>query len=173
MAARAGDASVMRLLVANGADPLAVTTQKVTAVMLAARLGGSVESWASEAQFLEALKTAIEFGGDVNAVNELGETALHGAAYFGSDALVAYLASHGANLNIQDKRRWTPLTIAEGVNRNPSFPTTVALLKKLGAEPTRSDVERIQAKVAPNRPVPKEEKPDAPSPPQTISPQTK
>jgi ankyrin repeat protein len=109
----------------------------------------------------------------VNAVNELGETALHGAAYFGCDALVEYLASHGANLNIQDKRRWTALTIIEGVNRNPSLSNDRRAAQETGRRPDAVRRRAHSGEGRPESPVPKEEKPDAPLAPQTISPQTK
>jgi ankyrin repeat protein len=146
MAARAGDAAMMKLLLSSGAKPDVTTTRGTTALMLAAGVGGQDPgiSWVTEAESLEAVTLALELGGDVNAVDASGETALHGAAYRGSNAVVRFLVDRGARLNVKNARGWTPLTIAEGVyasNFN-TFPATAALLRTLGAEATAPDVER-------------------------------
>jgi ankyrin repeat protein len=146
MAARAGDAALMRLLLAKGAQADATTTRGITALMFAAGVGGQDPgiSWVTEEQALEAVKLAVELGGVVNAADAAGETALHGAAYRGANSIVRYLVERGAQLNAKNNRGWTPLTIAEGVyagNFN-TFPDTAALLRTLGAEPTASDVQR-------------------------------
>ena len=52
---------------------------------------------------------------DVNAVNSMGLTALHGAANRGSDDIIELLAQQGARLDVKDKEGRTPLTWAEGV----------------------------------------------------------
>ena len=46
---------------------------------------------------------------DVNAANQLGETALHGAAFRGVNEVAQYLADQGARLDARDTRGWTPL----------------------------------------------------------------
>ena len=57
----------------------------------------------------------VELGNDVNAVNDRGETALHGAAYRGANTIVQYLVEKGAKLDARSKQGWTPWTIANGV----------------------------------------------------------
>jgi ankyrin repeat protein len=146
MAARAGDAPVMRLLLEHGAPPGVTTTRGTTALMLAAGVGGQEPgiSWVTEEEALAAVTLALELGGEVNAVDASGETALHGAAYRGANTIVQLLVDKGARLNVKNNRGWTPLTIAEGVyasNFN-AFPSTAALLRKLGADPSPPDVER-------------------------------
>jgi ankyrin repeat protein len=146
MAARAGDAPLMRLLLEHGAQADATATRGTTALMFAAGVGGQDPgiSWVSEGEALQAVQLALELGGDVNAVDSGGETALHGAAYRGANSIVQFLVDKGARLNVKNSRGWTPLTIAEGVyasNFN-AFPDTAVLLRKLGAEPTAADVER-------------------------------
>jgi len=84
LAARNGDVALMRLLVANGADPLIGTVQNVTPLMAAAGLGSSDEetpgpkSGTPESERLEAVKLAYELGGDVNAVTDFGDTPIVG-----------------------------------------------------------------------------------------------
>jgi len=78
---------------------------------------------------------AIELGGDVNAVDKNGETAMHGAAYKSFPRVVELLAKKGAKIetwNHKNKWGWTPLQIAEGYrpgNFKPSFETIDALHK--------------------------------------------
>jgi ankyrin repeat protein len=72
----------------------------------------------------------------VNATNAAGETALHGAVYRGSNAIVQMLVDRGANVDAADKMGRTPLSLAEGVYRAGAYiilPETVELLRKLGA----------------------------------------
>ena len=67
---------------------------------------------------LEAVKLCVKLGADINAVNADGETALHGAAYRGpqgSSTIVQFLVDNGANVNVKNRRGWSPLVIAEGL----------------------------------------------------------
>jgi ankyrin repeat protein len=145
MAAKAGDAGVMRLLVASGADPRVATDLDTTPLMAAAGVGASSESRVTESEALEAVKLALELGGDVHAINADGETALHGAAYTGRNSIVQMLVDRGAQLNVKNQYGWTPLTIAEGVFEGPNeagTPKTAELLRRLGADPSPPDIER-------------------------------
>ena len=136
LAALAGDVDIMRLLVASGADPSIPTNQQTTPLMAAAGLGRIIgESHTTEARALEAVKLTLELGANVRAVNERGETALHGAAYQGANLVAQLLIDRGAEINAKSKCGWTPLTIAEGVFHSGGVfvhPTTVDLLRKLG-----------------------------------------
>jgi len=93
LAARNGDVALMRLLVANGADPLIGTVQNVTPLMAASGLGSwegespGPLSGTTEAERLEAVKLAYELGGDVNAVTDFGDTPIVGV---GVDLLRRY-----------------------------------------------------------------------------------
>jgi ankyrin repeat protein len=136
MAAKAVDVELMRLLVANGADPRIKARDNTTALMAAAGIGfWSGESPGTEDQTLEAVKLAIELGDDVNAANENNYTALHGAAVRGANSVVNYLVEKGAKLDVQTKREgWTPLKIAEGVFIANTFkmqPATAELLRRI------------------------------------------
>ena len=68
-----------------------------------------------EPEALEAVKMLIELGNDVQAVNDRGETALHGAAYRGAPSIVEYLVEQGAQIDARSDQGWTPWTIANGV----------------------------------------------------------
>jgi ankyrin repeat protein len=136
MAAKAVDVELMRLLVANGADPRIKARDNTTALMAAAGIGfWQGESPGTEAQTLEAVKLAVELGDDINGVNENNYTALHGAAVRGANSVVQYLVDKGAKLDVRTKREgWTPLTIAEGVFIANTFkmqPATAELLRRI------------------------------------------
>ncbi len=114
LAAMAGDTNVMRVLVDGGASPLLMSRDKTTPLMMAAGVHRDLsESRVSEGSSLEAVKLALKLGGDVNARNDDGDTALHGAARIKSDAMVQLLVDHGARVNAVNKLGQTPLFIAE------------------------------------------------------------
>ena len=110
LAAKNTDVEVMRLLVAAGADPTIPTADGTTPLMVAAGVaiwnpgedGGSLAG--QEPEVLEAVKMCVELGNDVNAANDLGETALHGAAFRGVNEVVEYLVDQGAKLDARDTR---------------------------------------------------------------------
>ncbi|HEV8540970.1 MAG TPA: ankyrin repeat domain-containing protein, partial [Verrucomicrobiae bacterium] len=135
LAAVTDDAALMRLLVQLGADPLLGNEDNSTPLMAAAGLGclAPTEEAGTEEEALEAVQLAIELGGDVNAVDKNGETAMHGAAYKSFPKVVELLARKGAKIDVwnhKNKWGWTPLLIAEGYrpgNFKPSFETIAAL----------------------------------------------
>ncbi|HWD99880.1 MAG TPA: ankyrin repeat domain-containing protein, partial [Bryobacteraceae bacterium] len=137
LAARTADAELMRALAALGANPLLKNADNSTPLMAAAGLGtrSPGEDAGTEKEVVEALKAALDLGNDANAVDNNGETAMHGAAYKNLPAAVLFLASHGADIHVwnrPDKHGWTPLVIAEGYrfgNFKPSLVTVAALHK--------------------------------------------
>ena len=140
LAAWAGDAEVMRELAANGADPGLRTSDNTTALIIAAGLGRyPAESRVTESVAFETVKLALELGNDVNAQNDAGNTALHGAAYVKANAIVQLLVDRGARMNVKNKRGQTPLVIADTIRGGSatvaSRTATGDLLRKLGAEP--------------------------------------
>jgi ankyrin repeat protein len=135
LAARAVDVEIMRLLVANGADPLISTQENITPLMLAAGVGyNDGVSPGTEEESLAAVKLALELGGSVTAVSDLGDTALHGAALRGANSLVLFLVERGGRLDLKNNRGWLPLTMAEGVFLGTNVKAhdgTAALIRQL------------------------------------------
>jgi ankyrin repeat protein len=136
-AARAGDVTVMRLLLEHKADPHIPTFAGTTPLMAAAGINWVFDQTYDEGpeKLLEAVKLCHDLGMDVNAVNSMGLTALMGAANRGSDAIIRFLVDKGARLDPKDKEGRTALTWAEGVflATHPAKPkpTAIALLKTL------------------------------------------
>jgi ankyrin repeat protein len=138
-AALSGDVTLMRLLLAHGADPTLKTNDGATALMAVAGINWVVAQTysRSDQEYLDAAKLCLERGNDVNAVNSQGFAAIHGAANRGFDAMIELLAAAGAKLDVKDKQGRTPMTFAEGVflavQPPVNKPSTIALLKKLSA----------------------------------------
>ena len=138
LAAVTADAEYMKALVALGADPSLKNAENSTALMTAAGLGtrSPGEDAGTEEEVLEAMQVALDHGADINAVDDNGETAMHGAAYKNLPLAVQFLADKGAKIEVWNRRNkfgWTPLTIARGYrfgNFKPS-PVTVAALEKV------------------------------------------
>ena len=139
LAAKAADVEVMRLLLDHGADATIGTEDNITTLMAAAGISwASNQDRASAAQVLEAVTLLVEeLGADVNAVSDVGETAMHAAAYRGANSVVQYLFDRGAELDVVARDGRTPLRVADGVEYGNSFaahPHTAELLRALGAK---------------------------------------
>jgi len=137
-AAQGTDVPAMRALVAGGADPKVPSAAGTTALMVAAGLGYAgnfsqnlPDSW------LAAVKYCLELGLDINAADNQGYTALHGAAYRGDNELVKFLVDKGAKLDARTKRGWSVTDMANAPSLRSSVPLahpdTIALLLKIGA----------------------------------------
>ena len=138
LAAKSADVEVLRLLLEYGADPTIDTEDGITPLMAAAGISwASNQDRASEAQVLEAVRLIVEeLGADVNAISDVGETAMHAAAYRGANSVVRYLFDQGAELDVVALDGRTPLRVADGVEYGNSFaahPHTAVLLRELGA----------------------------------------
>jgi ankyrin repeat protein len=133
------DTELMRLLVSHGADPRLTTNNNVTPLMAVAGInrGNSrpEDQLNGFRDALDAVKLAIELGNDIHAVDNRGQTALHGAAYTGSYPIVEYLISKGADVNAKDKSGETPWSLAMSLNNDGEIVhrTTADLLLKFGA----------------------------------------
>jgi ankyrin repeat protein len=153
-AAYGGDADLMKLLLAHGADPQIPTTDHTTPLMAFAGVGfvlGLVQH-RSHAEDMESLRLLLETGADVNAANDQGLTPLMGAAHRGANEELVILVGHSAKLDAKDKGTYcgdavrrtcsghpmlalnfakgVAVTVEAPVNR----PETVTLIKKLMTE---------------------------------------
>ncbi len=143
LAARASDVPLMKVLLKLGADPKLANADNCTPLLAAAgvgALGDGDESAGTDEEALAAVKLLLEMGAEINAVDDNGETVMHGAAYQSRFNLVPLLAEHGADIKVwnrKNKAGWTPQTIAYGNrpgNFRPSPDTIVAVEKFMRAE---------------------------------------
>jgi ankyrin repeat protein len=133
LAAMYGDVETMRTLQAAGADWKLPSRNGTTPLMVAAGLGQTDSRIVPEARLLEAVKYLVSLGGDVNEANAGGQTAMHGAAGISGHAIIAYLASQGANLEARDKGGRTPIDVTHIIQR--PRPETEAVIRKLLDQP--------------------------------------
>jgi ankyrin repeat protein len=148
-AALSGGVEIMSLLLEAGADPLAATDARdpvviggverpanggTTPLMAAAGVGWRESTGrGSEADAIAALQLLLDRGADVNAANQMGDTALHGATLRGSTAIIQFLVDHGADVNARNGRGKTALDIAVGLpsERVPYNEAAATLLRRL------------------------------------------
>jgi ankyrin repeat protein len=149
-AASTADVPLMRKLLELGADPRLPNAQGSTPLLAAAGVGVGApeEAPGTEPEVLETVALLLKLGANVNAVDNNGETAMHGAAYRNHPKVVQFLADKGARIEVwnrPNKTGLTPLVIAEGhrpgLNFRPS-PETVAALHRVmraaGVTPPKS-----------------------------------
>lgn len=151
LAAASYDAGIMRMLTAKGADPSLTDQAKNTPLIMAAGFAEGITHAVERPQqddkdALEAVRAAVELGADVNATNDIGDTAIHGAAYVGANDIVQFLVDKGAKVDVENVYGQTAWTIAAevmtpGVAKDKdlrprnSHQSTADLLVKLGAKP--------------------------------------
>ena len=149
-AAQSGDVELMKLLLANGADPHIATANGDTALMVASGVGwveGVTFEW-SPAETVEVVRMCLDLGIDPNLRDNDGRAALHGAAHKGSNQVVQLLVDRGGKLDLHDNggrdtisgsmfgHTWLPIEYAQGLVRVGvqsalAHPETEALIQKL------------------------------------------
>jgi ankyrin repeat protein len=150
MAARASDIPLMKLLLKLGADSAMANADRCPPLLAAAgvgALGDGDETAGTEDEALEAVRLLLDLGAEVNAVDDNGETALHGAAYQNRPKVVELLLDRGADISVwnnKNKAGWTPLMIAQG-HRPGNFrpePETIPVIERAmraaGVEPPKA-----------------------------------
>jgi ankyrin repeat protein len=144
-AAKAGDVPVIRMLLEKGADPNAATSRgNVNAIMMAANVAAREEDMTgrnkTEKEAIESIGLLLAAGTDINGADTQGRTAAHGAALWGMTDVITFLHANGANINVMDKRGFTPLDTAMGLAGGFGFDgragvaheKTAAALRELG-----------------------------------------
>jgi ankyrin repeat protein len=125
--------ALMRLLLAAGADPRLAADDGTTPLMAAAGVLGRPAGMRGKngpPEAVEAVRIALENGGEIQAANAAGQTALHGAARMGLDPVVELLVEGGAKLDAADNNGDTPLALAKRAEAQ----STVALMTRLTGE---------------------------------------
>src|SRR6476660_5298294 len=134
----------MKMLLAKGANPFLTAQGGENALMVAAGLGRPEPSNVTyhvfkESDQLEAIKICLDLGLDINAQNQWGQTALHGAGFHDFPKVIELLAAEGAYLDATDWQDQTPLRIAQGheicCSTFHRMSLSVAALQKAGADP--------------------------------------
>ncbi len=117
-AAKAGDVAAVELLLKHGAMPDLPNSLRITPIMAAAGIGSTIVDtrarFRNEKLCIEAAGLIVMAGGNVNAQRDNGQTALHGAALWGWNDMVKFLAESGANLRAADRDGMTAFDIASG-----------------------------------------------------------
>lgn len=117
-AARAGDVEATRLLLEHGANPHLANVNGVTPLMAAAGLANNEidtrGKFKTQEQAVATIELLAKAGADVNARDNRGQTALHGAALWGWNDVVKTLAANKADLTAKDNKGMTPLDSAMG-----------------------------------------------------------
>jgi len=155
-AAKAGDVPLVKLLLEHGADPDLATNRGYTPIHAAAGLGSNdIDSRGidkTQAQAIETLKLLLAHKADINRKDAaFSRTALHGAAIWGWNDVIQFLADNGADLFAKDKDGMLPLDSALGKaggfgrqNATTVRPETADLIRKLmaarGVQPQLSQV---------------------------------
>ncbi|MSU73304.1 MAG: ankyrin repeat domain-containing protein, partial [Opitutus sp.] len=135
LAADTADTAYVKLLIELGGDSTIKNVDGCTPLMAAAGLGtrSAEEEAGTDEEAVVTVTYLLSIGGDINAVSNDGDTAMHGAAFANFPKVVKLLEAKGAKIEIwnqPNKHHWTPQRVAEGHrfgNFKPSFETVAAI----------------------------------------------
>jgi ankyrin len=159
LAAKFSEISIMRLLIAGGADPLVTNNAGTTALAAAAagtidRLGDSPadgyyrpapDPVVEDRDIQEAMTILLDKGVDINAMNAVGDTALHAAAGRRLEAVVRFLLERGAKADAKNKRGQTPLALAmQPIVRSDDGGQTAEMTERRSPEKTAAMLRAFQ-----------------------------
>ncbi len=149
-AAKAGDVAMVELLLKHGALANLKNQPGYTPLMAVSGLGSNNVDirgrFRDEKNGIAAAKLLLAAGARVDAREDQGRSALHGAAQNGWNDFIRLLAQNGANLNIEDNFGNTALDMAMGKaagagrfgGNAPPNKATAGVLLELGAKPGSS-----------------------------------
>jgi ankyrin repeat protein len=135
---------MMKLLLEHGADPKATTQAGDNALHAAAGVRWSDTTmstakalgFAVEEDSVEAVRMLLDLGLDVNAADNQGMTAMHGAASRGANEIIKLLVARGGRLDVLSKEEVREQTID---NEPPlKIPAQTPLDAALDADPPRT-----------------------------------
>lgn len=136
-AAQSSDIHAMQLLVKYNADPNIPSLKGATPLMVTAGIGWGYHynmNLPEDNAWMDSVKYCVQLGANLNAADDRGYTALHGAAYIGNHEMIQYLMDHGADVKAVAKDKNTVADMANGPTRfGIPHPETVALLESLGS----------------------------------------
>ncbi|MEE2777363.1 MAG: ankyrin repeat domain-containing protein [Acidobacteriota bacterium] len=129
-AARTPNPAIVRTLAAAG-DPELKADDGTTPLMAAVGMVQNEARLAPEPDALEVVRILVGLDIDINATDNRGRTAMHGAARLARNALIPVLVDRGGLVSVADLAGKTPLDV--GTVARPLHPDTAALLRSFGA----------------------------------------
>lgn len=152
LAAKANDVAAMKVLIAAGANPSIRTVRGAAPLQAAAGFGlePQVTNFVPDARLAAVKYLVEEIGADVNAKDNQGYTALHGAALTANHDVIKYLVAVGGDVKARAKMVFGGVgesdkevpgeigdTVADMANgpkpHNLQYPETVAFLEGIGS----------------------------------------
>lgn len=139
-AAYGGDVPYMSLLLEYDANVELSNVNGIGPIMALIADGGSRGASKTEANIVSGLELLVANGADLNARNNIGETALHVTTRTNRGAVVRFLVENGADLQAENKRGLTAIDYATGAADVIGFgisdvvgelPEMIALLNEL------------------------------------------